>query len=452
MTEQASSSSLFTDLYELTMAAAYREEGMDGLATFELFVRSLPAERRFLVVAGLEEVLGYLESFRFGADDLSYLATVGAWPDGFLDDLATWRFDGDVWAMPEGEVAYAGEPLMRVTARLPVAQLVETYLLNTVASHTLMASKAARVALACGGRDFVDFSARRDHGTDAAVQVARAAWIGGAAGTSLVVAGRQFGLPLSGTMAHSFVMAHDDEREAFRRYARTFPEGTVLLIDTYDTVDGARNAADVAHELAPEGITIRGVRLDSGDLGTPAAEVRAVLDGSNLHDVRIIASGDLDEHRIAALLAAGAPIDAFGVGTQLGTSADAPALGAVYKLVEDVNGPKLKLATGKQTLPGRKQVWRLSDRDVLALEHEVLEGGRPLLSQVMASGQRVGPPEDLDVARDRCRAGLAELAGTERNLEPRPESDSGRQVTVAPGLSALRDRLVASRRDRALHG
>jgi nicotinate phosphoribosyltransferase len=350
---------LVTDLYELTMAAAYQRAGLEHEATFELFVRSLPSERRFLVAAGL------------------------------VEDLAGRSFSGEVWAVPEGEVVFAGEPLVRVTAPLVEAQMVETWLLNRVASQTTLASKAARVALACGDRSFVDFSARRDHGVDAALAAARAAWITGAAGTSLVAAGRRWGIPLSGTMAHSFVMSYDDEVDAFRAYARSFPDRVVLLIDTYDTVEGARRAARVARELAREGIAIAGVRL---------------------------ASGDLDEHRIAALLAAGAPIDAFGVGTQLGTSADAPALGAVYKLVEDADGPKMKLASGKVTLPGRKQVWRLSDRDVVSLHDEEVPGGRPLLVQVMSKGQRTRP-ESLATVRDRCTATLADLPGPLRSLE-----------------------------------
>jgi nicotinate phosphoribosyltransferase len=433
---------MVTDLYELTMAAAYQAAGLEREATFELFVRSLPPERRFLVAAGLDDALAGLEAWRFPPDDVAYLDGLGLFPAGFAERLAELRFRGDVWAVPEGEVVFAGEPLVRVTGPLVEAQLVETWLLNRIGSHTLLASKAARVALACGSRSFVDFSARRDHGVDAAMTAARAAWIAGAAGTSLVAAGRRFGIPLSGTMAHSFVMSHDDERDAFRAYARCFPQGVVLLIDTYDTVRGARRAAEVAHELAGEGITISGVRLDSGDLASLAVEVRAVLDDAGLRDVQILASGDLDEHRIEGLLAAGAPIDAFGVGTQLGTSGDAPALGVVYKLVEDASGPRIKLATGKVTLPGRKQVWRAADRDVVSLHDEEVPDARPLLRPVMAGGRRLGA-EPLDRIRDRCVAALAALPPALRDLDRAAGSAPGPSwpVEVSAGLSGLASRV-----------
>jgi nicotinate phosphoribosyltransferase len=290
------------------------------------------------------------------------------------------------------------------------------------------------VALACGDRSFVDFSARRDHGVDAALATARVAWMCGAAGTSLVAAGRRWGIPLSGTMAHSFVMAYDDERDAFRDYARAFPRSTVLLIDTYDSVTGARRAAEVAHELAGEGIAITGVRLDSGDLAALSHQVRAVLDDAGLGAVEIIASGDLDEHAVAALLAAGAPIDAFGVGTRLGTSADAPYLGAVYKLVEDAGGARMKLASGKVTLPGRKQVWRLADRDMLALHDEVVPGGRPLLVPVMSDGRRTSA-EPLRRSRERAMATIDWLPAPLRSLDVAHEPVW--QVDVSPGLDEL---------------
>jgi nicotinate phosphoribosyltransferase len=425
---------LVTDLYELTMAAAYEAAGIEHEATFELFVRSLPAQRRFLVAAGLDDALAGLESWRFDAADAGYLAGLGLFPDGFVERLAGLRFTGEVWAVPEGEAVFAGEPLVRVTAPVVEAQLVETWLLNRIASQTMLASKAARVALACGDRSFVDFSARRDHGVDAAMATARAAWMCGAAGTSLVAAGRRWGIPLSGTMAHSFVMSYDDERDAFRAYARAFPHSAVLLIDTYDTVTGAHRAVEVAHELAAEGIAITGVRLDSGDLAALSHEVRAVLDEGGLSGVQIIASGDLDEHAVAALLAAGAPIDAFGVGTRLGTSADAPHLGAVYKLVDDAGGPRMKLAAGKVTLPGRKQVWRLADRDVLALHDEDVPGGRPLLVPVMASGRRTSV-EPLARIRERAMATIDWLPAPLRSLDVAHEPVW--QVDVSPGLEEL---------------
>jgi nicotinate phosphoribosyltransferase len=432
---------LITDLYELTMAAAYQAQGVDREATFELSVRSLPPTRRFLVVGGIDDALAGLEAFRYGPGDVEYLAGVGLFTDEFLATLADLRFTGEVWAVPEGEVAYPGEPLVRVTGPLVEAQLVETFLLNVVGSRTMLASKAARVAIATGDRSFVDFSARRDHGIDAAMGAARATWITGGSGTSLVAAGRRWGIPLSGTMAHSFVMSFDDEADAFRAYARSFPRAVVLLIDTYDTVRGAERAVEVAHELAGEGIEIAAVRLDSGDLGALAVEVRAVLDAGGLTGVRIIASGDLDEHRIASLCTAGAPIDAFGVGTQLGTSADAPALGAVYKLVEDSTGPKMKLAEGKVTLPARKQVWRQDARDVVGLHDEGV-AGRPLLEPMMAGGERTGPAEALAVVRERCTAALAGLPDTVRSLGPvAPGEGAGWPVATSPGLAALADKV-----------
>jgi nicotinate phosphoribosyltransferase len=429
---------LVTDLYELTMAAAYQAAGIEHEATFELSVRRMPPTRRFLVAAGLDDVLSGLEAFEFDSDDLAYLASTELLPRGFLDRLAGIRFTGDVWAVPEGEVVFGGEPLVRVTAPVVEAQLVETFLLNQIASQTMLASKAARVAIACGDRRFVDFSARRDHGIDAALAAARSAWIAGAAGTSLVAAGRRWGIPISGTMAHSFVMSFDDEREAFRAYARSFPRGIVLLIDTYDTVEGARRAAEVARELAADGISLAGVRLDSGDLLKLSIEVRAVLDEAGFDAVAIMASGDLDEHRIHDLRSAGAAIDAFGVGTQLGTSADAPSLGAVYKLVEDADGPKMKLATGKVTLPGRKQIWRLADSDVVGLHDEDLPG-RPLLGEVMRGGRRIGSPEPLSAIRERCAGALAGLPPELRSLDPLTEDgpDDPRGRAGPPGPAGV---------------
>jgi nicotinate phosphoribosyltransferase len=437
--------SLVTDLYELTMAATYQAEGIEHEATFELFVRRLPAQRRFLVAAGLDDALAGLETLSFAPHEVEYLAGLELFPARFIDRLADLRFTGEVWGIPEGDVVFAGEPIVRVTAPLIEAQLVETFLLNAIASRTMLASKAARIAIACGGRDFVDFSARRDHGVDAAMAAARGAWICGAAGTSLVAAGERWGIPLSGTMAHSFVMSFEDERDAFRAYARSFPQHAVLLIDTYDTVEGARHAAEVAQELAGEGLRISAVRLDSGDLARLAVDVRAVLDEAGLVDVRILASGDLDEHRIAELLAAGAPVDAFGVGTQLGTSGDAASLGAVYKLVDDASGPRMKLAEGKVTLPGRKQVWRLPDRDVLGLHDEHVAGGRPLLVAAMADGRRLEPPEPLAAIRQRCLAALARLPPELRSLEP--VDDPVWPVDISAGLAALADKVRSGLED-----
>lgn len=427
---------LLVDLYELTMAASYVAEGMDHRATFDLFFRELPPNRNFLVACGLVQALEYLESLRFPPEDLDYLASLRLFDDAFLEVLADLRFEGDVWAVPEGEVVFPGEPVLRVTARLVEAQIVETYLLNTVNFSTMVASKAARVAIACGGRPFVDFSARRDHGADAAVLAARAACVGGAAATSNVAAGKRFGIPLSGTMAHSYVLAFPDEISSFRAFARLWRERAVLLIDTFDTVEGARRAARVAGEMAAEGVRLRGVRLDSGDLDGLSREVRSVLDAAGHPDLEIFVSGDLDEGRIAGLVEAGAPVDGFGVGTQLGTSADAPFVGGVYKLVEDPSGPKFKLSSGKATLAGVKQVWRVEE-DGVPVRDEIVPaddpappGGRPLLEPVMSGGGRLAEPASLPDLQLRCRAAVARLPERLRSLG----AAAPYEVRVAPAL------------------
>jgi nicotinate phosphoribosyltransferase len=455
---QAPNRALFTDLYELTMAASYFAAGMDDTATFELFIRELPRNRNFLVVAGLEDVLDYLESLRFEPDDLAYLQSLGTFRNDFLEWLETFHFTGDVWAMLEGEIAFAEEPLLRVTAPRIQAQLVETFLLNAVNYQTLVATKAARVAIACRGRRFVDFSPRRDHGFDAALKAARAAYIAGAAATSNVLAGKLYGIPVAGTMAHSYVMSFDSEVAAFRRFARDFP-GTTLLIDTYDTIEGARHAAAVARELAAEGITVGAVRLDSGNLAQLAKDVRRVLDEEGFPEIRIFASGDLDEYRIAEILDAGAPVDAFGVGTQLGTSGDAPWLGGVYKLVEDSRGPRVKLAERKATAPGAKQVYRFAgaggvfefDMVALAGEQGPLEG-RPLLRQVMEGGRRTLPPEPLSRIRERCLANLERIPERLKSLEtvspPYPVRHSAELERL---LAETRARVAAANRPAAAH-
>lgn len=428
---------LFTDLYELTMAAAYLADGNHGTATFELWVRDLD-ERNFLVAAGLETALGYLEGFHFDEAALAYLRSLGRFSPGFLEFLAGLRFTGEVWAMPEGTIAFAREPLLRVTAPIIEAQLVETYLLNAVGFHTLIASQGARVTLAAAGRSWVDFGARRAHGVDAALAAARSAWLTGAAGTSLVLAGRDHSLPLSGTMAHSYVLSHPTERQAFLSFARTFPDDAVLLIDTFDTLEGARIAAQAARELAAEGIGVAGVRLDSGDLAALAKGVRAILDEAGFPGIRILVSGGLDEHSVARLVASGDPIDGFGVGTRLTTGGTDPSLDAIYKLVQDQRGPQMKTSTGKETLPGVKQVHRIEEggslrADTIALADETGVAGWPLLHRVMAQGRRLDPAEDPAVARERCRAGLASLPAPLRSLE----GAASPPVAVSPGLARL---------------
>jgi nicotinate phosphoribosyltransferase len=407
---------LLVDLYELTMADSYLRHGMNGPATFSLFARHLPPGRRFLMAAGLATALAFLQEMRFPADGIAYLRSRRLFSAELLDCLADFRFSGEVWAVPEGEIVLPPAPLLEVTAPLIEAQIVETFLLNAVNSQTMWATKAAQLVLAARGKAVVDFSPRRDHGADAAMKVARAAFVAGCAGTSNVLAGQLMGIPIYGTMAHSYVMSFPDELAAFRAYARDFPDSTVLLIDTYDTLQAAELAVQVAQELAAAGHALRAVRLDSGDLGALAHAVRAKLDAAGLPDVHIMASGDLDEERIAALLAAGAPIDIFGVGTKLGTSEDAPAVNGVYKLVEDERGMRIKLSPEKVTLPGRKQVWRVTgaagrwSHDVLGLRDEPgPPGGRPLLARVMRAGRAEIDLTDLAGPRARARARLAEL-------------------------------------------
>ncbi len=415
-------SALATDLYEMTMAAGYVVYGETGRATFELWVRELPPSRNYLVAAGLDLALDYLEGLSFTADDIEYLRGLSALrevPAGFFDDyLTSFRFDGEVWAMPEGTPVFAGEPLMRVTAPLPAAQLVETALLSTLLFQTLIASKAARLVDAAQGRSIVEFGARRAHGVEAGALAGRAAFIGGCVATSDLESGHRFGVPVSGTMAHSWVMTHDTEAAAFKRFSDLYGEQSVLLLDTYDTLAAARHVVE-------SGLRPLAVRLDSGDLDALSRGVRRLFDAGGLHDTRILASGDLDEHRIATLAQADAPIDGFGVGTALSTSSDAPALGGVYKLVEiERDGqtvPVAKLSPDKATYPGAKQVWRVgdaaADHDVVGLDTEATpDGGRPLLRCVMRHGRRLEPAAPLSVLQTRCREALAALPSDVRRL------------------------------------
>jgi len=430
---------LSTDLYELTMAAGYFAEGHhDRTATFDLSVRSLPHNRGFLLVAGLEQALAYLRDLRFTPAALEYLERTGHFHREFLDDLAAFRFNGDIDAIPEGTVAFPPAPLLRVTAPIIEAQIVETFLLTTLTFQTMIASKAARIVLAADGRDIADFSARRDHGPQAGLLAARAAFIGGCVGTSNVLAGERFGIPTYGTMAHSFVMFHADEEEAFAAFSDSYPGDPTLLIDTYDTIEGAHKAVHVAKQLASQGRRLAAVRLDSGNLVALSRAVRRILDGAGLVDTRIFASGGLDEYEIARLLAAGAQLDAFGVGTELGTSGDAPSLDSTYKLVacRDRSGaevPVIKLSSGKATLPGRKQVWRYHEGgrfigDVIGLKSETPHppGHAPgaalveaLLHPVMRRGEAVEPLPSLEELQQRARDQLDALSpGVKKSNEP----------------------------------
>lgn len=432
---------LLTDLYELNMAASYLRRGMRQEATFSLFVRTMPPGRGFLVSAGLEPCLEFLENFGFSEEDLDYLEQELKFPRDAVDAFGALRFQGDVWAVPEGRIVHANEPILEITAPIAVAQLVEPYLLNQITFQTTIASKAARCIIAAEGRDVVDFSLRRTQGLEAAVTVARVTSIVGFAATSNVEAARQFHLDVSGTMAHSYVESFPTEADAFRTFARDFPKRTTFLVDTYDTLNGVRTAVQVIRELGLQGDL--GIRLDSGDLLELSRGARTILDEAGLPKVRIFASGGLDELELHRLVTAGAPIDAFGVGTRVGVSADAPTLDSAYKLVEYDGRPMMKLSSQKTTAPGRKQVFRGPDGDTIGLREESLPGHEPLLVPVMTGGERTGPHRTLDTARALFRADLQRLPDPIKAIE-RPErleprfSDVLRALTETARADALR--------------
>ena len=439
------SSPLLTDLYQLTMMQAYFEAGMTAPAVFELYVRKLPPGRNFLVAAGLEQAVEFLEGLRFGADELEWIRSSGLFKPEFAARLAALRFTGDVHAMPEGTVFFPGEPILRVTAPMPEAQLVESRLVNLLHFEALVASKAARSVLVARGKRLIDFGLRRAHGAEAGLLAARSAYLAGFDGTSAVVAAPRFGIPVFGTMAHSFVQSHESESAAFAHFARAFPRNALLLIDTYDTVAAARKVAALAPELARDGIALRGVRLDSGDLDALARAVRDVLDRAGLPDATIFASGNLDEDRLHELVSSAAPIDAFGVGTRMNVSADAPFLDCAYKLVEYAGQPRRKRSESKATWPGAKQVFRERDeRGELMRDSVVLDGerapGEPLLTQVMNNGHRLAELPSLSAIRERCRRELQRLPAPLRELA---EAEAGRGIPVAisPRLQALAARL-----------
>ncbi len=412
---------LLTDLYQLSMLEAYRVHGLTGTAVFEFFVRKLPARRGFYMAAGLEQLVEFLEMLRFGPAELDYLRRSRRFSDAFVDSLSSFRFTGDVDAMPEGTVFFADEPVVRVIAPLPEAQFVESRLINLVHFQSLIASKAARMVLAAPGKQLIDFGFRRAHGAEAGLLAARASYIAGFSGTATMLAEPRFGIPVYGTMAHSFIQAHDSESVAFEHFARARPAGIILLIDTYDTERAAQRVVALAHRLAKEGINIRGVRLDSGDLAEHARRVRAILDAGGLKDMIIFASGGLDEDQLAEFTRGQVPIDGYGVGTSLTTSSDVPALDCAYKLQEYEGVPRRKRSEGKATWPGRKQVWRtyssagtmLGDR--LCVEGSPAEGVR-LLLPVMRAGQRTRPLPTLDEVRCHAADQLRRLPPALREL------------------------------------
>ena len=435
-------SPLLVDLYELTMAQAYLDAGLqDSRATFSLFFRSLPPGWGYVLAAGLDDVLRYLEGFRFSRGDLGYLEETGRFTPALLSYLEGLRFTGDVRAMREGTPFFPVEPVLEVDAALIEGQLVETVVINLVHYQSLVAGKAARCVDAAEGRRLAEFGLRRTHGLDAGLKAGRASYLAGFDATSDVLAGKLYGIPLAGTMAHSFVESFSSELEAFRAFARSYPDDAILLVDTHDTLEGVRRAAVVGRELAERGSRLQGVRLDSGDLAELSRRARAILDEAGLDDAIVFVSGGLDERDIARLLSEGAPIDGFGIGTKLTTSADAPSLDMAYKLVELDGRPTLKVSAGKASLPGAKQVWRTTVDGQLAGDVVELarapapEGAEPLLHEVMRDGTRV-ESEPLAVSRERAAAERSRLPATLRTLRA-----GAYDVLVGPVLAGLRDEL-----------
>ncbi len=418
-------SALLTDLYQLTMLQAYVEQGMEETAVFEFFVRKLPPPRNFLIAAGLEQVLDYLETFRFSPADLEWLAHCGRFNRSFIDYLERLRFTGDVHAMPEGTVFFPNEPILRVTAPLPQAQFVETRIMNLLNFQTMIASKAARSVLVADGKPLIDFGLRRAHGAEAGLLAARASHLVGFTGTATVLAGMKFGIPVYGTMAHAFVQAHEDETLAFEHFAYAQPDNVVLLLDTYDTEAAARKVVALAPRLKEKGIIVKGVRLDSGDLADHARKVRRILDDGGLPHVKILASGNLDEYRVEALMASGAPIDGFAVGTAMTTSADAPSLDCAYKLQEYAGRACRKRSEGKATWPGRKQVYRHYGadgrfaEDIVTVEDDA-QPGDALIRPVLQAGRRLAPLPSLAELRAHAASQLSRLPNFLRRLDPAP--------------------------------
>ncbi len=437
------SSPMLTDLYELTMSAAYFHSGVKGKGTFSLFTRKDP-HRGFYVAAGIHNALDFLESLHFEDQDIAYLSDLKLFSDDFLNFLAGLRFSGEVWALAEGTPFFADEPIMEVTAPIIESQLVETYLINAVGLATMIATKGARCVHVAQGRGLIDFSLRRTQGADAGMTVARSTYLSGFDATSNVLAGQQYGIPVSGTMAHSFVQAFPNEIDAFRAYARLFPEKTILLIDTYDTLQGAHLAVEVAHEMRAKGRQLKGVRLDSGDMIDLSRQVRRILDDGGCREVQIFASGGFDEFGLAEALAQGALIDAFGVGTKVGVSADSPYMDLVYKLVQIDDRPVRKLSPGKVTLAGQKQVYRRFStetgqmvEDIIAARGETIEDAEPLLAPMMRSGRRLAAPPSLSQIRDRCRRQIKAIPDAFKALE----APARFPVRVSKQLAALQQQI-----------
>ena len=432
---------LLTDLYQLTMAQTYFQSQRLDPATFSLFIRSYPPNRGYFVAAGLQDVLEFLEQFTVDSTGIDYLHSRRLFADDFLDLLKGLKFTGDVWAIPEGRLAFTDEPFLEVTAPIIEAQIVETFIINQVNLQSLIATKAARCVHAAGGRAVVDFALRRAHGIDAGMKVARASYLAGFTGTSNVRAGQEYGIPIVGTMAHSFVSSFEQEMDAFRAFIASFPNNSILLIDTYDTLAGARKAVEIAKEMAANGQQLQGVRIDSGDLKKLAIEVRRIFDEAGLKSVKIIGSGGLDEFDLADFTVADVPYDSYGVGTKMGVSADAPWFDIAYKLVEYDERPVLKLSTGKVSWPGKKQVFRMRDergqlqKDVIALREENIPGADPLLQKVMASGEVAVRCPTLEEIRDNFMGEFKRLSDPIKAIR----NPASYPVEISPQLTKLRE-------------
>jgi nicotinate phosphoribosyltransferase len=435
-------SALLTDLYQLSMLNGYLQHGMDDVAVFEFFVRRLPKKRNFLIAAGLEPALEFLEGFRFTPDELEWMASTERFNSEFIEYLAELRFTGNVDAMPEGTVFFADEPILRVVAPLPQAQIIESRLINILHVHTLIASKAVRCVIAAPDKLLVDFGMRRAHGAEAAMAAARASYVAGFAGTATVLAEKEFGIRSFGTMAHSFVQAHDSESEAFYDFARSQPRNTVLLIDTYDTEAAAHKVVELKPRLAELGIPIKGVRLDSGDLNELSRRVRAILDEGGCEETGIFCSGNLDEHSVLELLTEGAPVDGFGIGTRLDISEDAPSLDCAYKLQAYAGRPRRKRSKGKATWPGSKQVYRyftesgVFSHDILTTAEDSIEG-EPLIESVMKAGKRLKVSPTLDQIQERAAQQVSELPEPLRDIN----SAHDYEVRVSEQLKELAARV-----------
>lgn len=442
------SNSLLVDLYELTMSQSYFVYKRDTSATFDLFVRELPKNRAYLVCCGLQDTLDYIRDLKFSRKDIGYLRKQKLFSPEFLQYLARFKFHGSIWAMPEGEVCFANEPLIRVTGSIIEAQIMESFLLNTINLQTMIASKASRVVESAKGRNVYDFALRRTHGQDAGIKVARASYIAGASGTSCVLAGNLYGIPIVGTMAHSFVMSFAHEVDSFLAYSETFPHKTTLLVDTYDTKTGIKNAVNIGLYLKEKGYQLQGIRLDSGDIAALSKLARKMLDRAGLEFVQIFASGNLDEFKIKELLDKGARVDSFGVGTNMGTSIDAPCLDVIYKISEVTDGdgkflPTMKLSKGKVTYPGRKQIYRMRNRrgefikDILGLEKESING-KPLLIKVVDKGRIIYQPPSLGKVRRFAKNNLSRFPRELKEVNCRYEYP----VVISPQLASLRHGLA----------